>query len=278
MARSVSFDQPNDTCMFTPLQLQPVHALRIGMSTWARWLAANVASFPALVRDHGFGAVVIGAHVTWVTPCTFFDSDGVRTEGNVKIVNKGALFREDFHIYAVGGKADGQKILDGIGIVRPLQVDREAGLGATPIPVPPGILAKLDKADIDDTAVAPKPVSDAMKRVEGVAPIAEGEIRTFCSRALSEVADQWSYIEVPGYAAHARETLVLAAGKGATELRRGLRSPLRSVNVEYKKPVFSFDELIVRTRAFAQDGELWFLHAVHTTRDPDPRAHILERF
>jgi hypothetical protein len=278
MAKTVSFDQPNDTCMFTALQLQPVHALRIGMSTWARWLSANVASFPALVRDHGLGAVVIGAHITWVTPCSFFDCDGVRTEGRVTIVNRGALFREDFQIYAVGGKLDGQKIIDGIGIVRPLQVDKDAGLGATPIPVPPAVLAKLDKADIDDTAVAPKPVTDAMKRVEGSSPLAEGEVRTFCSRSLSEVADQWSFVEVPSLGAHGREALVLAAGKSVSELRRGLRSPLRAVNVEYKKPVFAFDELIVRTRAFAQDGELWFLHAVHTTRDADPRAHILERF
>jgi hypothetical protein len=278
MARIVRFDQPNDTCMFTPLQLQPVTAFRIGMSTWARWLSAHLASFPALVRDHELGAVVVGAHVTWVTPCGFFDSDGVRTEGRVTIVNQRGLFREDFRVFAVGGRADGQTILDGIGIMRPLHVGREAGLGATPIPVPPAVLDKLEPDEIDDTAIAPRPVTDAMKRVAGAAPLAEGEVRSFCSRALSEVADQWSFVEVPSLAAYGRETLVLAAGKTANELRRGLRSPLRSVNVEYKKPVFAFDELVVRTRAYAQDGELWFLHAVHTTSDPDPRAHILERF
>jgi hypothetical protein len=278
MARTVSFDQPNDTCMFTPLQLQPVHAFRIGMSTWARWLSAYLASFPTLVRDHELGAVVIGAHVTWLTPCSFFDSDGVRTEGRVTIVNRGALFREDFRVFAVGGTADGQAILDGIGIMRPLHVGREAGLGATPIPVPPAVLGKLERDEIDDAAVAPRPVTDALKRVDGTAPLAEGEVKSFCSRALSEVADQWSFVEVPSFASHGREALVLAAGKGASELRRGLRAPLRSVNVEYRKPVFAFDEVLVRTRAYSQDGELWFLHAVHTTRDPEPRALILERF
>lgn len=276
MTRSIEFQQPNDTCLFTPLQLQPVAAFRCGMSTWARWLAANVASFPALVRDHELGAVVIGGYVTWLRPCTFFDCDGVRVTGDVRVIHKRALFREDFHFFATGGKLDGQHIADGIGIMRPLHVPRDAGLAATPIPVPPQLIARLQPDEIADTELAPRPVTELAKQLEGQTPLAEGEVRTFCSRAQSEVADQWSFVEVPGFGSHAREALVLGAGK--RELRRGLREPLRACQVEYRKPACAFDELVVRTRAFELAQDLVFLHEVRVAGDPDVRAMIVERF
>jgi hypothetical protein len=139
-------------------------------------------------------------------------------------------------------------------------------LSATPIPVPATLIDRLPPDEIDDAAMAPRPVSEMLKRVEGVTPLAEGEVRAFCSRALSEVADQWSFVEVPGFAAHGREALVLAAGKG-TDLRRGLRQPLREIHVDYHKPAFAFDELVVRTRAFTLESDLVFVHAIHAISD-----------
>jgi hypothetical protein len=275
MARSITFEQPTDTCLFTPLQLQPVTAVRFGMSTWARWLNEHLVCFPSLVRDHEVGAVVVGAHITWLDRCGFFDCEGLRVRGEVRVIHKKALLREDFRIFAVGGSCDGKAIADGIGIMRPLHVARNAGLSATPIPVPAALLERFQPDEIDDDAVAARPVSETIKRVEGMTPLAEGEVRAFCSRAMSEVADQWSFVEVPALASQGREQLVLSK---KADLRRGLRQPLRELHVEYRSPAFSFDELVVRTRAFAIESDLVFLHAIQSTRDGSELAVIVERF
>jgi hypothetical protein len=278
MPRSVTFDQPNDTCMFTPLQLQPTWAYRFGMMTWARWLAEHIASFPSLVRDHGFGAVVIGAYAFYRKPAGFFDSDGIRVTGGVTVVKKRSLLRIDFGMFAMGGALDGERIADGLGVMRSLQLAGDPGLGATPIGVPPAIAAKFHPDEIDDAAPAPRPASELLARIEGAPAIAEGSHRVMCSRALSEVADQWSFVEAPHYSSHGREALVLSAGSRAPDLRRGLRQPAREVLTEYRKPAFAFDELEVRTRAVAHGDELVFVHAVNGANNGDQRAVIVERF
>ncbi len=278
MTRTITFEQPNDTCLFTPLQLQPVAAFRFGMTSWASWLSKYVASFPSLVRDHELGAVVVGAYVTWFERCGFFDCDGLRIVGDVTVIQKRALFREHHLIHAVGGKLDGKPIAEGIGIMRPLHVAKEAGLGATPIPVPPELASKFEADELTDDIAAPRPVPAMVKQLADATPLAEGEVRAFCSRALSEVADQWSFVEVPSFAAHGREKLVLEAGAQAADLRRGLKKPLREIQVEYGRPAFAFDELVVRTRAYAVDADLVFTHAITSASDGKPRATIVERF
>jgi len=278
MPRSITFEQPNDTCMFTPLQLQTTWIFRLGMTAWARWLAAHVASFPSLVRDHAFGAVVIGAYAYYRKPAGFFDSDGVRVTGGVTVVKQRSLLRIDIGVFAVGGAADGEKIADSTGVMRALRLAGDPGLGATPIGVPPEVAAKFQPDEIDDAALAPRPVSEVLARIEGAPAIAEGSHRMTCSRALSEVADQWSFVEAPHYSSWGREALVLSAGSKAPEIRRGLRQPVREVLVEYRKPAFAFDELEVRTRAIAHGDELVFVHAVNGANNGDQRAVIVERF
>ena len=276
MPRSIRFEQPNDTCLFTPLQMQPVPMYRFGMATWARWLAEFIAPFPALVRDYSLGAVVVGGYADWLERCGFFDCDSHRCEGTVTVVNKRKLFSVDFNIFAVGGRMDGRQFAKGTGILRPVLVGSDPGMGAMPIPVPPQFIERLQPDEVDDARRAPRPVPDMLARLAGHTPIAHGEVPAFCSRAQSEVADQWSFIEVPALGAYGREKLII--GSGVADLRRGLREPLRSVHTEYGKPAFAFDELVVRTRAFALDDELVFVHAVHGASDGEPRATIVERF
>jgi hypothetical protein len=278
MPRSIAFDDPNDTCMYTPLQLQPVTAFRYGMSTWARWIAEYVTGFPALVRDHGLGAVVVGGYMTYLRPCGFFDCDGVRVVGRVTVLHRRAFFRASYDVFATGGALDGEKIAEGIGIVRPLFVAKEPGLGAVPIPVPPQFIERMQPDEIHEDVKAPRPVAAVVARVATQAPLAEATVRTFCSRALCEVADQWSFVEVPSFGSHGRETLIIAEGARVPALRRGLRDPLKECLVEYGKPAFAFDELDIHTRAFALDDDLVFVHAIRGTSDGAERAMIVERF
>ena len=277
MARTVSFDVANDTCLFTPLQLQPTAAFRFGMATWASWLRAHVMSFPSLVRDHQLGAVVAGMHVTYTRPFGFFDSDGLRVEGSVKIVKRGALFHVPMRVFAVGGPSDGAQVIELLGTVRPVQIS-EASLSATPIPVPAALAARFGADEIDDAAPVARPVVDWLATIERRAPLAEARARVFCSRALCEIADQWSFVEVPGFGALGREQLVMEAGGREPRLRDGLRRPIRTIDVEYRAPAFAFDELEIHTRADPDGAGLVFTHRIAAATGAELRAAIVERF
>jgi hypothetical protein len=91
---------------------------------------------------------------------------------------------------------------------------------------------------------------------------------------LCEVADQWSYIELPGYTGASREKLIMAAAGAAPELVGGLRQPLRRFTAEFRRPLYVLDEVTVKTRAFAAGDRLAFIHRVIRTGHDDQECAI----
>lgn len=247
------------------------------MTIWSQWISEHVASFPRLVRDHHFGAVVTSVHLEYLRRFEFFDSDSLRIEGRVSCVRRRSLLRVDVRIMGVGGDVDGGEVVLMRSYLRPLRLAEGHMMEAKPAHVPEAIAAHFEPNEIDDATPVARPAQSHMARVAQEVPVITNATSVFCSRAMCEVADQWSFVELPAYASLARERVVLERGHEAPRIRDGLALPVSTIDVEYRRPSFAFDDLEVTTNVY--DGpQLTFTHVVSGSNESKPRAVIVERF
>lgn len=96
--------------------------------------------------------------------------------------------------------------------------------------------------------------------------LASGRTHFRVHRHHCEVADQWYWAETLGFAAGAREELVMRQGKALPGLRRALAAPLRRVDVTWLRGQFR-DLFEVRTTAHQVGDELAFVHELWLADD-----------
>jgi acyl-CoA thioesterase FadM len=243
-----------DTSHFTPDQLQTRFVLQTCMNGWARWARANLAPFNELIRDWHFGLVVVRAHVQWLRPFTFFDSDVVEVTSACTVRPNRRLMHGEVEFSAGGHEV----VLIELGMV-PIRITDES-LTAEPAPVSDEVFARFRE---DEVRSAP---GRQRVTVRAKALRADGhhlghathEFR-IC-RSDIEVADQWSFIEVPNHTAGARENMILSGTHAA--LDGALARPVRSIQMEITRPLYIFDEARVETDAYLVEDAPVFVHEI----------------
>ena len=119
-----------------------------------------------------------------------------------------------------------------------------------------------------------------VKQLEGRGTLLASDEHDFMiHRHMAEVADQWSFAEIPGIVESGREKLVLNQVASHSELAAGLSNPLRCLDVELSRPYFTFDHGKVTTQAYALEQELGLVHRLSSTL-PGLRQHgvVVERY
>ena len=274
MARTAKFDVPTDTSQFTALQLQPKTLLSLSWNGYARWLKENIFSFPSLIKDHQFGTVILGIDIDYEQPLGFFDADTLDVEVEVGVRRAGSRMELN-----VGFSADGNRAAHVRILLCPLEIIDPQSLGAVPTTVPEEIMAKFLTDEVDETSpsrTVPGLLSDIQE---------SGRFLTECSdqftvhHHLCEVAEQWSFIEVPGIVESVREPMALDRHEEIPELRQSLDQRIRTISVELNQPYFVFESGQVETKAYLWRERLVFVHRLLSGRfDGEVHGTIIEQF
>jgi len=268
--RLVRFAIPTDTSLFTPLQLQPRCMFWLGMSAWARWLQEHLVSFRHLIRDHRLGFVVLSAHLEYLQPFGFFDADELVVEAGFRARMGGVVLQGDYN-YIGGGK----KVAEARCILRPVRLQDLHSLAAVPSRLSPSLLDRFQPDEVDRERPE-RVVPELVRELEKGQALAEASSPLMIHRHDCEVADQWSFIEVPSHVGAARERLALEHAGDSRALSSALSNPLRSIDAELNRPMYLLDQGTTSTKAYSNGGEVGFIHRLYT--GVQEHAVVVERF
>jgi hypothetical protein len=226
------------------------------MAGWAGWIRTNLVPFRDLVREWQCGVVVVGTSATWIRPFQFFDTDVLEATTAVKVSAGGEILMTDTRFVV-----DGSEVASALGTLRPIRIT-DASLAARPGALPEELLQRFNPDEIAE----PPPRSHMRSRVADIS--ARGEHLESSThpfrvhRADTEVADQWSFIDIPDHAAAAREELILSTSHPL--LGGSLARSLTDVEVAISRPLFVFDSARVATDAYSLDGGQVFVHRIES--------------
>ncbi len=270
MPRTVRFEVTSDTSLFTPLQAQPRALIWLMMNGWAKWARAHLVSFPTLVRDHRVGLVVVGIHLEYVEPFGFLDADAFEVEVRVAARKGGAVFDLAFEYIGAG-----RTFARSHGATRTVLLGDDASMAAVPGKLPAALMARFQPDEIVEGSPT-RVVPGLIKALEASGPpLAAGTRPFLIHRHSCEVADQWSFIDVPGIAGEGREHLALGDGTRVPALRKGLSRPLRSIDVEMGHPFYSFESGTLESNAYLENDGITYLHRLRSS--DKVHATVIER-
>ncbi|MEZ4361118.1 MAG: hypothetical protein R3B48_13115 [Kofleriaceae bacterium] len=277
--RVVTHEHIVDTCLFSPLQLQPRALFAHSWNGLARWFHEHVCSFPALLGDHGFGMVFLSIHLGYREPLGFFDADVLRQEVTAQLAREGSRVLLTARYFGVGREAgEGRLAAEVRCTLCPVAIEEPRSLAARPQAFPIEV-QRCFRPDELASAAPPRVMPALLEELARGAPLAEGTTPFTIHRHMAEVADQWSFAEIPGLCEASREHLVLAAVEREPALGPSLATPLRSVDVELARPYYSFDRGVTASQAVALDGRVAWVHRLGAT-SPGAPVHgvIVERY
>ena len=268
--RLVRFTVPTDTSLFTPLQLQPRFLLWLGMSGCARWLQEHLVSLRHLIQDHRLGVVVLSVHIEYLQPFGFFDADEIVVEASWRARMGGILLQGDYD-YLDGDK----KVAEGRCILRPVRLQDADSLAAVPSRLSRSLLERL-QPDAVDRERPERVMPELVRALEMGEALAAGSSPLMIHRHDCEVADQWSFIDIPNHVGAAREKLALEHAADIPALRAALSNPLRSIDIELHRPMYVLDQGTTSTKVYESGGQLSLVHRLYT--GDLEHAVVVERF
>jgi acyl-CoA thioesterase FadM len=256
--RRVRFNVPLDTSLFTPLQLQPRFLFWLGMNGWSRWVREHLVSFRRLIREHNLGVVVVSVGLEYLRPFGFFDAAELVVEIGWRARMGGVVLEGE--IDYIGGN---ERVAKGGCTLRPVRLQDQQSLAAVPSRLSRALLDQFQSDEIDRER--PRRVLPAViESIERGECIAEAACPLTIHRHDCEVADQWSFIDLPSHAGAARERLVLERAGSVPFLGSALANPVRSIHVELSRAMFLLDEATTHTKAYRSNGELGLVHRLGT--------------
>lgn len=276
MARSVTFQMPFDTSMFSPVQIQPRRLLQLSMSGWARWLSEHLSvSFPAMVCKHHASAVVAGIELEYLEPLRFLDADILQVRVGLSARREGSIL--DLVLdYSASAKSIACVRL----VVIPVHVEDVESLSALPQKLPDELLARFDADEVaDEVAAEPRRMREELRVLRKEKPACERRTPFTIHRHMCEVADQWSFIELPGLVEPGREAICLDPPPRFDELRAGVSQRLVRIDAELRRPFFAFDTGILVTKAYVLPSRIVYVHELRSARGRNHRhATVIEQF
>jgi hypothetical protein len=255
MPRRSRFVIPVDTCLFSPLQLQPATALRIGMSALASTIRRQLVEWRILKQEFRTTVVIAGVHLEYLRAFDFFSASEIEVDAGLIARKAGKFLELDCRMSAAGDEFARLRVLN-----RPVRLSGSEALDATPADLDQALLARLP-ADEHDGSPITRPLPDRLAAVErGAALVGERTMRFMVSRADCEIADQWQNVRLPDWLTLGRERLVLESSDA--RLKAGLRQPMSQFFSEFRRPMYFADEGLLHTRAYHGPRSLVFVHEV----------------
>ncbi|WP_028813722.1 acyl-CoA thioesterase [Streptomyces flavidovirens] len=275
MPRSSTYEAVLDASLFTPAQLQPTAVGRLAFQAGTRWMRDHVCSHRTLVHEHRVGFVLWSWQLEYVHPLRFPDADDAVVEVTARIRGPRASQLEvEMTLEGPAGVAVRTRAAS-----VPLRLSGDEALSGVPRPLPDALVAAFHDDEIERTAHRSqvRALRAGFERDGEQLAAAVSEFRVH--RHHCEVADQWYWAETLGFAAGAREELVLKYGKAVPGLRRAQAEPIRRVDVTWLRAGQLWDLLQVRTTAHRLGEGLAFVHELGLADDEDggPYAVVVER-
>ena len=274
MPRAIDWEETVDTSTFSAVQLQPGVVASLTWNALARWLRTYLVSFPTLIAKESMGLVVMGFHLEYRDPVSFFDCEAFRVRGAFRMMRRGERGQLDIRLFS-----DSHELAIAQLIVHPVAILDPVSLGAEPAPMPESLMAQFE----DDETESASPVRIVPARLAAVETtgslLAEYTKPFRIHRHLSEVAEQWSWTDVPALVESARENLALEdQSENKMMLRRCLSNRLARFDVEFSRPYFSFESGEIVSRAYDVAGHLAFIHKFTSNRGSHLHATVVEVF
>jgi len=274
MPRAIDWEETVDTSTFSAVQLQPGVVASLTWNALARWLRTYIVSFPNLIGNESTGLVVMGFHLEYCNPVSFFDCEAFRVRGAFRMMRRGERGQLDIRLFS-----NSHELAIAQLIVRPVTILDPVSLGAEPAPMSESLLAYFE----DDEVVSASPVRIVPARLTAVETtgslLAEHTQPFRIHRHLSEVAEQWAWTEVPTLVESARENLALEdQSENKILLRHCLSNRIARFDVEFSRPYFSFEFGEIVSRAYDVAGHLAFIHKFTSNRGSHLHATVVEVF
>jgi acyl-CoA thioesterase FadM len=261
--RRTHFAFASDTCLFSPVQMQPASVLRAGMTALASCIGHQLTEWRALKRDHRVTVVIVGVKLTYLRDFDFFAACHIDVDAGLT-VRSGGRFLE---LGCVLGPADDPFAVLTV-LNKPVALSGTEALDATPCSLDPALLSRFHADERDDSPII-RPVIDATKALEeGGELIGQGTMPFTVSRADCEIADQWQNVRLPDWLSAGRERIVFATAD--PRVKAGLRAPMRHLYAEYRRPMYLGDEGILATHTYATAGTVSFVHQIHAATSGAP--------
>jgi len=204
MPRAIDWEETVDTSTFSTVQLQPGLAASLTWNALARWLRTYLVSFPTLIAKESTGLVVMGFHLEYRDPVSFFDCEAFRVRGAFRMMRRGERGQLDIRLFS-----DSRELAIAQLIVRPVAILDPVSLGAEPAPMPESLMAQFEDDEVESASPV-RIVPSRLTAVETTSSLLSEHTEPFrIHRHLSEVAEQWSWTEVPALVESARENLAL---------------------------------------------------------------------
>ncbi len=273
MPRAIAFEWPVDTRTFNCLQLQPGVVAALAWSALARWLRSYLVPFPRLIGEHDTGLVVMGFHLHYHEPGTFFDMDAIRVLATLRSMRQGERAVLDLSVR----RPDEVTLADARLVLCPVRIVEPHSLAATPAPFD-ARLGERFRPD-ETTPLSPARVVPELRTdVEtGGSLIAEATRPFTIHRHLTEVAEQWSWTELPALLEASREAMATRDDTPRV-LLRAVSCPLRRLDIEFTAPLFSFESGATRSRAYdCGEAGLALVHRVTSDGGRVLNATAVER-
>jgi hypothetical protein len=212
------------------------------MTGWAMWVREHLVPFPALVRDHGFSTAVIGIDLGFRDPVTFFDSETVEVSTAVSVRRGGALL-EVATDFDVGPRRAATMWT----LLRSVRVGEGIALSAEPGRMPKALLEAFRPEEVV-SGIPDRPIRETVRSFADLVPDRTRTHPFVIHRHLCEVADQWSFIEIPGMVAESRSSILL--DETDPTMRRELGRQLSRIQMDLLRPFFLFDEGSIETSVY----------------------------
>jgi len=259
MPRIHHYELPLDTSLFSATQLLPRALLSLSMRGWAGWVREHLVSFSSMVRDYKTSVVVLGANLDFVEPFRFIDAEQMSVAFRVSARKGGAFVAAESEFTA------GERVVARVQfLMKPVLMSDTESFSAVPGNLPDSLLSKFQSDEVSDSiperlVAKHQAATESAGRLVGKASHPIVFYRHHC-----EVAEQWSYIEVPSHAAGARESMALAQSAERPEMRAALSRPLKAVYLELKRPFYLFDRGAIETSAYEVEGGMAFVHEIRS--------------
>lgn len=242
-----------DTCMFSPLQLQPTAALRLAMNAGTETLSQKVMELALLHRKHRLSVVVTGSRIKYIKPFTYFSADFIQVDSSLALLREGTLLRSVNQL-----KVGHDTVVEAEFINRFVKMSGGPALDAAPAALPRELWFEPD--DMADVPAQRKLKAQVALIRQDSEKLGSAQYSFRLSRDECELADQWQWVMLPSFVSRNRESMIFDSGD--KRLSVGLRHPIARWESEWFRPLFLGNEAQVTTDAHIKDGMLFFLHSV----------------
>jgi hypothetical protein len=256
--RRCRFLVPSDTCLFSPLQMQPASILRVGMTALASCIGNQLVDWRILKKEHRTTVVIVGVRLVYLRAFDFFSAPHIEVDAGLLVRRGGRFLELDCRLGPPDAPFATLTVLN-----RPVRLSGTEALDATPSDVDESLLALFQEDEHDPSPVT-RPILDRLAALrDGGELLDEDRFGFTLSRADCEIADQWQNVRLPDWIAAGRERLVFAGAD--PRVKAGLSEPVSVLLAEFRRPMYLGDEALVHTRAYAgEEGTLAFVHEVHS--------------